>query len=263
MDVCTAKPTPLERAAVPHYMVDVAEPCETYTAQRFAEEAERVLWAQGRRRRPVFVVGGTGFYVSVLLDRRGVPSVAPDPELRAALRREAEIEGSDALHRRLLQVDPASARRIHPHNLPRLIRAIEIVEKTGVPVSPETWHEPVPACYLGLQMERSALHATADRRVDEQVRTGLVEEVETLLRMGYQPTLPALHGLGYRQVIQFVQGTLTLELALAQYKVATHQYIRRQLTWFRNQARVEWVDVNASTASVLRERVARYLSTAS
>jgi tRNA dimethylallyltransferase len=262
MDVCTAKPTPAERASVPHYMVDVVEPSEGYTAQRFAAEADRVLLAEGLRRRPVFVVGGTGFYVSILLDRRVMPSVAPDPDLRATLRREAEVDGAASLHRRLLQVDPISASRIHPNNLPRLVRALEITQKTGSPVPPEIEREPVRASYFGLQMDRVTLHEIADRRIDDQIRSGLVEEVETLLRMGYAPTLPALDGLGYRQMIQFVQGEITLEAALAQYKTATHQYIRRQLTWFHKDPRIQWIPVDLSTNSVLRDRVGRYLATA-
>lgn len=262
MDICTAKPTAAERADVPHHMVDVVEPSETYTAQRFAAEAERVLLAKGLRRRPVFVVGGTGFYVSVLLDRRVMPPVAPDPALRTTLRHEAELAGTASLHRRLLDVDPASATRIHPNNLPRLIRALEITEKTGAPVPPEAERVPVPASYLGLDMDRGTLHEVADRRIDEQVRSGLVEEVETLLHMGYSPTLPAFDGLGYRQMIHYVQGGITLEVALAQYKSATHQYIRRQLTWFRRERRIEWIPVDSSTASVLHNHVERYLSTA-
>jgi tRNA dimethylallyltransferase len=263
MDICTAKPTPEERASVPHYMIDLVEPEESYTAQRFAEEGQRVLAAAESRRQPVFVVGGTGFYVSVLLDRRAMPAITPDYALRLTLRDEAESAGSDALHRRLQRVDPTSAGRIHPNNLPRLIRALEIVEKTGKPIPRESDRVPMPACYIGLQMERSTLHQVADRRIDEQMRLGLVEEVATLLQMGYAPALPALDGLGYRQMIQFIQGEVTREEAVARYKIATHQYIRRQLTWFRKDPRIEWVHIDASTGSTLRERVTRYLSTVS
>lgn len=263
MDICTAKPTPEDRAAVPHYMVDLVEPSETYTAQRFGEEGQKVLLATGVRNRPVFVVGGTGFYVSVLLDRRAIPPVLPDQALRAKLRAEAETSGSDVLHRRLQCADPISAGRIHPNNLPRLVRALEIIEKIGKPVPTESRREPVPTGYFGLQMERSALHAAADRRIDEQIRRGLVEEVETLLRMGYSPTLPALDGLGYRQMVQFIKGEVTFEEAIVRYKIATHQYIRRQLTWFRKDQRVEWIDADASTASALRARVRCYLAKAS
>jgi tRNA dimethylallyltransferase len=262
MDVCTAKPTLADRAIVRHHMVDIVEPSESYSAQRFAAEANRVLLAEGLRRRPVFVVGGTGFYVSTLLDRRAMPSVAPDPALRATLRHEAEVGGSAALHRRLLQADPISASRIHPNNLSRLIRALEITEKTGAPVPPETEREPVCASYFGLQMDRATLHEIADRRIDKQMGSGLVEEVEALLRMGYAPTLPALDGLGYRQMIEYVQGQKTLEAALAEYKTATHQYIRRQLTWFRKESRIEWIPVDSSTSSVLHDRVGSYLATA-
>jgi tRNA dimethylallyltransferase len=263
MDIGTAKPTPEEQATVRHYMIDLVDPSEGYTAQRFAEEGRRVLAAAAMRRTPVFVVGGTGFYVSVLLDRRAIPSVAPDYALREELRDEARLAGSAALHLRLQLVDPASAERIHPNNLPRLIRALEIIEKSGAPVPEGRTCEPVPACYIGLQLDRPRLYAVADRRIDEQMRRGLVEEAETLLRMGYAPRLPSLDGLGYRQIIRFLQGELPRDGAVAEYKTATHQYIRRQLTWFRRDARIEWVDVDSSSGSTLRDRVESYLSTAS
>lgn len=263
MDICTAKPTLAERAAVPHYMVDLVEPSDSYTAQRFADEGLRVLRAAALRRQPVFVVGGTGFYVSVLLGRRSMPPVIPDQSLRAVLRDEAGEHGSAALHLRLQSVDPASAERIHPNNLPRLIRALEIVAKTGQPVEPESLLAPVPALHLGLHMERTALHRRTDARITEQLQQNLIGEAATLLDMGYAPELPALNGLGYRQMIQYLRGDCSYDEAIAHYKTATHQYVRRQLTWFRKDPRVEWVDVNASTASALRQLVGAYLTTVS
>ncbi len=263
MDIGTDKPTPADRALVSHYMLDVIEPAETYSAQRFAREAESVLKAMEFQRRPIFVVGGSGFYVSVLLDRRSMPSVSPDPALRAQLRAEAKLIGAPELHARLHAVDPFSASRIHPHNLPRIIRALEIVDRTGRPVPAEPESPPIPALYLGLEMERSALHRIADQRIDRQMQLGLVQEVEMLFTMGYVPTLPALDGLGYRQMIQYLHGEVSREQAMERYRVATHQYIRRQLTWFRRDRRIEWVQVNQSTGSILRDRVQRHLTTVS
>lgn len=263
MDVCTAKPTPADRALVPHYMIDVIEPSETYSARQFAGEAEKVLKSSALQGRPVFVVGGSGFYVSVLLDRRSIPTVSPNPALRDTLHAEARKVGSREMHSRLDVVDPESAARIHPNNLPRIIRALEIVELTGGPVPLEPSSTPVPALYLGLDLERSTLHDVADRRIDQQMDAGLVEEVEALLAMGYTPDLPSLDGLGYRQIIQYLRGEVPRHEAVEQYRVATHQYIRRQLTWFRRDTRIEWVTVDASTGTTLRERVERYLATAS
>lgn len=263
MDIGTDKPTSADRALVPHYMVDVIEPSETYSGQRFAREGQRVLKAMERQHRPAFVVGGSGFYVSLLLDGRSLPAVPPDPDLRDRLRAEAGQFGAPGMHARLEGVDPVSASRIHPNNLPRIIRALEIVELTGKPVPTEPTSSPVPALYLGLEMERSALHRQADRRIDRQMQMGFVEEVEALLTMGYAPTLPALDGLGYRQIIQYLRGDLSREEAVEQYRVATHQYIRRQLTWFRRDTRIEWVSVNRSAGSTLHARIARYVPTVS
>lgn len=259
MDVGTAKPSQGERAAVPHYMIDVVEPSEAYSAQRFALEADRVLRACRRRGQTAFVVGGTGFYISLLLDRRSLPTVPPQPELRTRLRTDAAEQGVESLHDRLKQLDAASAARIHPNNLPRVIRALEIIELTGRPVPKETSRIPIPSLYLGLDLDRADLHRVADCRIDEQIRSGLIEEVETLLAMGYAPSLPALDGLGYRQMIQYLQGELDRDEAIRQYRIATHQYIRRQMTWFRKDRRIEWIPVESSTSSVLRRRIEQYL----
>ncbi len=260
MDIGTAKATPSERARVPHFMVDLVEPSDVYTGQRFAEEGQRVLTAQARLNRPVFVVGGTGFYVSLLLDRTHLPPVAPDDALRAALRAQEELAGPGTLHTMLVDRDPEAAQRIHPHNLPRILRALEINELTGRPVPALPPTHSMPALYLGLNMDRSLLYDIADARVHQQFANGLLEETEILLAMGYSPNSPALDGLGYRQMVQYLQGVASREAAVEGYKVATRRYIRRQLTWFRRDHRIEWLDWEPPRYSIARERVGRHLA---
>ncbi|HEX6510233.1 MAG TPA: tRNA (adenosine(37)-N6)-dimethylallyltransferase MiaA [Chloroflexota bacterium] len=262
MDVGTAKPTLREQALVTHYMIDVVEPSETYSAQRFATEAARVLIAHSEMKRPIFVVGGTGFYVSALLDGLSLPSVAPNPALRARFRAEAEADGPAGLHRRLQELDPASAARIHWNNLPRLVRALEIVETLGGPVPSRPRNAGVPAMFVGLNMERETLYEIADRRIQEQMRLGLQEETARLLRMGYSPSSLALGGLGYREMVQLVQGRTTQEEAVASYQAATRRYIRRQLTWFRGDSRINWVAAGPDSIALVRHQVERYLATA-
>lgn len=258
MDVGTAKPHKLEQARVRHYMIDLVAPDEPYSGQRFAREATAIVRRLAAEGRPVFVVGGTGFYVRILLDRPRLPEVPPDQRLREQLR----TESPDSLHARLAEADPTSAARIHPRNASRVIRALEIVHHLGGPVPPLTEPDSIPALYLGLRRERAALQSIADRRVLQQVQNGLVEETELLLLMGYESSLPTLQGFAYRQMVDYLEGRTKLADAVEKYQIATHQYIRRQMTWFRSDPRIEWVDVDAATLSRLRERIAIWLDSA-
>jgi tRNA dimethylallyltransferase len=258
MDIGTAKPSHLERARVPHHMIDLVEPSDAYSAQRFRREGDRVLRAIHARGRVAIVAGGTGFYIRALMDGGPVSSVPPDAELRARLRAVAEAEGNETLHRRLAAVDPASAGRIHPNNLPRLIRALEIVELTGAPVPLPRQEDALPALYIGLTRDRAALDTIADSRVLAQVGAGLVEETRDLLSMGYEPDSVALSGFAYREMTWYLQGACDLDRAIALYQLATRQYIRRQYTWFNADERITWFDVESQTDEV-RSIVTKYL----
>jgi tRNA dimethylallyltransferase len=259
MDIGTAKPTAAERAVVPHRMIDLVEPSEVYTAALYRSEAERVLARLEAERRPAFVVGGTGFYVRALLDGLALPEVAPDPGLRRRLYQEAEIQGAEALWRRLENADPVSAARIHPHNLPRTVRALEVVEKLGGPVPSGSRESRWSALYIGLTMDRERLNAVADARVVAQVNEGLVEETRLLLAMGYDPASPALDGFAYRQMTAHLQGRMTLPEAITDYQAATRRYIRRQRTWFRREPRIRWFDREHADAREISREVRAWL----
>jgi tRNA dimethylallyltransferase len=261
MDIGTAKPTEAERAVIPHYMIDLVAPDDAYTVQRYRDEGVRVLHRIGAAGRVALAVGGTGFYLRALLDGLSLPPVAPDPELRVRLRAEAERVGVHALHGRLASRDPASAARIHPNNLPRVIRALEIVERLGGPVPGASAGPAVPALYLGLTLDRPILHQVADRRVLQQIHQGLIEETRRLLEMGYNPESPALQGFAYREAIDYLRGRSTLAEMIADYQKATHRYIRRQMTWFRGDDRVQWIDAGERPAEVARRRIADWLLT--
>jgi tRNA dimethylallyltransferase len=260
MDIGTAKPTAAERAAVPHFMLDLIEPSELYSSRLFRLEAERVLVLCAARNLPALVVGGTGYYVEALLDRTEVPEVSPDPALRARLRGEAESNGPVVLHDRLRALDPASASRIHPNNMNRLIRALEIVEGTGRPV-PATHSCPRPALRLGLTADRATLHQMADVRIERQMRAGLLEEARNLLAMGYGRDAPGLQGFGYREMVACLEGTLNRGQAVEAYRFATHRYIRRQLTWFRRDTRITWLDAHEEPVARALDVVQRWLAT--
>lgn len=259
LDIGTAKPSLKVQAQIRHYMIDLVEPDETYSAARFAEEGRRVLRRIASEGSTSFVVGGTGFYVRALLQGVSLPAVPPDPDLRADLHREAREHGVEGLYGRLEKLDPASATRVHPRNLPRIIRALEIVDHTGGPVPQPAALSEEPALYIGLNMDRERLKEVADQRVLQQVECGLVIETRTLLEMGYSAASPALDGFGYRQMISYLRGDLSLPQAISEYQTATRRYIRRQMTWFRADPRIHWVDAENDVDEAAATLIERWL----
>ena len=263
MDIGTAKPSKEEQARVTHYLIDLVAPNETYSAVRYRSEGLRVLRHIRAKGRIALVVGGTGFYIRALLDGLSVPDVPPNAGFRARMRDEAQQLGPEVLHERLSRLDPASAARIHQSNLPRLIRALEVIQYTRAPVPPSSPGQSVPTLYLGLTMERAQLRALSDRRVVNQVKCGLVEETRRLLKMGYEADLPAMQGFAYRQMVTYLSGECDLGMAVAEYQAATHRYIRRQMTWFRADGRIRWLNAGSDSISSARHLIDQWLSTAS
>ena len=251
MDIGTAKPTLLERQQVPHHLLDVVDPDEAYSLAVYQEQALAAISAISQRGRLPLLVGGAGLYVSAVCDGLAIPEVPRDPVLRQSLEERARAEGYLVLQADLARVDPESAARIDPKNVRRVIRALEVSYATGRPFS--AWQKPVAPpvdCVLiGLRLERQALYERIDRRIDAWVAGGLIQEVRGLLERGYAPTLPSMSGIGYREIAQFVLGQLSLEDAIAQFKQATHQYAKRQMTWFRRDARIHWLEAATATAS--------------
>jgi tRNA dimethylallyltransferase len=249
MDIGTAKPSLAERQRLPHHVIDVVDPDEPYTLALYQRQAlAAVADIVGRRRLPV-LVGGAGLYVSAVCDGLAMPDVPPDHAFRQLMEQRARVVGIAALQRDLAAVDPISAQRIEPRNVRRVIRALEVFHATGKPFSfwqtPEV--PPVRSVRVGLQLERQALYARIDRRIDEWIAGGLVDEVRGLLERGYSPQLPSMSGIGYRQLAQYLRGELDLAEAVAQLKQATHLYAKRQMTWFGRDQRVHWLDAATAT----------------
>ena len=244
MDIGTAKPAREIRGRVPHHLVDVADPDEGFSAARFQIEADRAIRDIHSRGKTALVVAGTGLYVRALT--RGLfDGHGGDREVRERLREEARTRGTESLHGRLAQVDPDAAARIHPNDLFRVIRAIEVYLGTGLPISRHhATHgfaeERYRALYLGLDVERSVLHERIDARVEEMMSRGLVPEVDGLIRRGYGLDLPSMRALGYRHVGMYLRGHVSLEEAVLLLKRDTHRYARRQMTWFRAMSEVRW-----------------------
>jgi tRNA dimethylallyltransferase len=243
MDIGTAKPSPAERARVPHHLLDLVDPDEAYSLAQYQAQAlaavERVF---ARGRMPV-LVGGAGLYVSAVCDGLRLPEVAPNPEFRSALEERAANEGWQALRSELAKVDPVSAERIDPRNVRRVIRALEVQHATGVPFSEWQWRDPPPfkPVLVGLEVARDELYARIDARIDGWIEAGFVDEVRGLLERGYDERLPSLSGIGHREIAAMLRGELTQGQAVQQMKFASHQYAKRQLTWFRRDERIHWL----------------------
>jgi tRNA dimethylallyltransferase len=261
MDIGTAKPTPAELAVVPHHLIDIAAPDETVGLARFLRLARAAIDEVHARGKVPFVVGGTGQYVRGLLKGWRVPEIPPDPDLRATLERQAEAD-PEALWERLMALDPDAAEFIHPHNLRRVIRALEVCLKSGRPFSEQRRRQPPPyrVLQLGLTMEREALYARADARVEVMMAAGLLQEVTQLLDAGYGWELPAMSGLGYIQFQPYFEGEATLEEVVERIQLDTHDFIRRQYTWFRpNSPKIRWFDVQPLDLGEIRETLTRFL----
>jgi len=257
MDIGTSKPTPAERAAVPHHVIDVVDPDEDFSLAVYHRLAIEALEAVQRKGKLPFLVGGSGLYVWSLVEGWTVPQVPPDRELRRQLEARAEQESSQHLYRELEEVDPIAAAKISPRNIRRIVRALEIYRTTGRRPS-ELQRKGAPGfstLVIGLTCERSELYRRIDLRVDNMIKKGLIEEVEELLNKGYGPSLPSMSGIGYAQIVQFLRGEMTLPEAIARMKYETHRLVRHQYAWFRlSDSRIHWLDVSETdikTASTL------------
>ncbi len=243
LSIGTAKPTPAERARVPHHLIDVADPPEPYDADRYSREGRTVLAGLHRRGVPPLVVGGTGLYLKALL--YGLfDEGSPQVEIRERLRRELHDLGLDRLHQRLAALDPVTAGRLHPHDTYRILRALEVMEATGKPLSElfaahRFRERPYRVLKLGLVLPREELNARIELRVEAMLTQGLLHEVEELLSH-YPPDLKPLQSLGYRHLIKFLQGQWSWEEAIDRLKIDTRHYAKRQLTWFKADPEVRW-----------------------
>jgi tRNA dimethylallyltransferase len=260
-DIGTAKPGPAERQGIFHHLIDVAEPNEPFDAARFKTLADDAVRAISDRGRQVFVVGGTGLYIRALLHglQRG-PS--PDPLLRAELMSRAEAAGWPAMHRLLMEKDAPTARRLHPNDGVRILRALEVVMSSGTPLS--QWHADhqfeetrYDACLLCLQRPRAILNDIINHRVDQMMQMGFLAETRGLLDAGLSPDLKPMQGLGYRRLVAHLRGALTLEEAVEKIKTDTRRFAKRQVTWFKKEPHLTWAP---PTADDLMPRIEAHLA---
>ncbi|WP_221252533.1 tRNA (adenosine(37)-N6)-dimethylallyltransferase MiaA [Desulfuromonas versatilis] len=254
MDIGTAKATPEERARVPHHLIDVIDPDQTFSAADFCRQARDCIdriFASGRL---PLVVGGTGLYIRALTEGL-IDAPAGDPALRRQFHALEAEGGAGTLHRRLQQVDPAMAERLPEGDLVRIVRALEVFTLAGRPLSAlQREHafgeRPFRVLRFGVSLERDELYLRIDQRAQQMVEQGLLEEVRGLLDRGYEPTLKALQTIGYREAVEHLQGRIALAEALELIRRDTRRYAKRQLTWFRKENSIIWVDSRREFARI-------------
>jgi tRNA dimethylallyltransferase len=247
MDIGSAKATPEERAQASHHMIDCMNPDEPFTVADFKVRVTALIDDIHARGRIPMIVGGTGLYIeSVVYDYQFSEAVA-DEAARERWSAVADAVGTQAMHALLLERDPVSAERIHPNDRKRLIRALEVFDATGKPMSEQAQKRqkisPYALCMIGLTMDRALLYERIEQRIDVMLEEGLIEEVETLLRQGYARSLPSMQAIGYKEIAAYVEGEVSYEHTVYLLKRNTRHFAKRQLSWFRMMPQIHWLDV--------------------
>lgn len=249
MDIGTAKVTESEMDGIIHHMVDIIEPDKSFSVSNYKDLTSQLISEINNRKKLPIVVGGTGLYINSLTYNLNFSSVAPDEKIRSRLELLGDQYGNEYLHEMLSMVDKESAERISIKDRKRIIRALEIYEITGSTMteynknfrSLNTDYNLVMVC---LNMERSKLYENINKRVDIMIEMGLIDEVKKILSMGYNKDLVSLQGIGYKEIIQYLENEISLADAIEKIKQGSRNYAKRQLTWFRRDNRIKWVDVD-------------------
>lgn len=248
MDIGTAKPSALEQARIPHYMIDIIDPDEPFNAQRFANMGRNRIYQLAEQGIPILVAGGTGLYIRALIQGLFEPG-SGNPEIRLNLKKEADTKGTTELYRRLCECDPKAAAKIHANDSFRIVRALEVFETTGEPISVchEKHRQAAPlfdVLKIGLSRPREVLYERINHRVDLMVEEGLLDEVKSLLKRGYSSELKPLQSIGYRHIVYFIEGRLSWDDTLQTLKQDTRHFAKRQMTWFNSDSQVKWMDAD-------------------
>ena len=248
MDIGSAKVTREEMDGVPHHLIDVLEPQEEFNVAIFKNMAKKAVEEIYSRGRVPIVAGGTGFYIQALLYDIDITENGEDKSIRKELEDFAAEKGPQALHQLLEAVDPQAAREIHANNVKRVIRAIEYFHQTGEPISVHNERErckssPYNFLYYVLNTDRAILYERIDRRVDQMIQQGLVTEVESLRKEGCTRGMVSMQGLGYKEILAYLEGECSLKEAVTVLKRDTRHFAKRQLTWFKREREVRWLNL--------------------
>lgn len=255
-DVGTAKITVEEMDGVPHHLFDIKEPEEGFSVAEYQSVVRDCIKEIRSRGKIPIIVGGTGLYIQAVLYDFRFTEAASDLKVRERLEQELATEGPEKLYEKLVRLDPVGAEKIHPNNHRRMIRALEIIEITGETKTAQESELGSRALFnhliIGLDMERAVLYDRINRRTDIMIEEGFLTEVEQLLRKGYKDT-PAMRAIGYRELEQYIEGTIQYEEALEAIRKSTRNYAKRQMTYFKNKLEVHWVNAEQPTVDVMKE----------
>ncbi|MGE5404147.1 MAG: tRNA (adenosine(37)-N6)-dimethylallyltransferase MiaA [Candidatus Saccharibacteria bacterium] len=262
LNIGTAKITEGEMKGVPHYGIDIVGPEESYSVSDYQKMARDLIEEiNGRGRLPI-LVGGTGLYYQAVVDDYQLLPIETDYDLRDRLNKEAENLGNEIMHERLQAIDPAAAGKISPNDRKRIVRALEVIEKTGRTFSSLQQRQSgrYRLAAEGLNMPREQLYLRLESRVDKMVTEGLIDEVKEILRKGLGRELNSMKALGYVQIIKFLDGEQSLEDSILDIKRDTRRYAKRQLTWFRRDDRIKWWDLTDYTEEKITGKICEHIS---
>lgn len=258
MDIGTAKPSQYEQELIPHHLIDIVDPNERFNVADYVRLAESKIEEIVARNRLPIIAGGTGLYINALFDGFLFPDSGADPTLRKQLQQQAK-DVPESLHKQLIEIDPESAKRLHPNDHRRIIRALEVYHTTGKTITElqskmEVHERKYRPIFIGLNRERTKLYQRIETRVDQMIKMGLVNEVvDLLIKYPEQPT--ALQAIGYKEIALFLHGHLTLEEAIYVLKRDTRRYAKRQLSWFRRDKRIQWFDLDQTRIEVIINQI--------
>jgi tRNA dimethylallyltransferase len=252
MDIGTAKVSLDEQAIVPHHLIDLLTPNDSFSVQQYQQLArEKISEIQMKDHLPV-IAGGTGLYIESVVHEYQMADVTENPSLRIELEKFGEIEGNEQLHKRLQQVDPNMAKKLHPNDRRRIIRALEVFQLTGKSLSEQQSKKDSPynVLWIGLTMPRELLYEQINKRVDMMLTAGLELEVRRLLDSGNVEHQTAMQAIGYKEMVQYIHGRMTLEEAVKTIKQGSRRYAKRQLSWFRRIPEIHWFDKTEAHAFI-------------
>lgn len=260
MDIGTAKPSKDEQKGIRHHMIDIVNPDEEFSVADFQAMAKLCIKKINDRHKIPLLSGGTGLYVNAVCYNYTFSKSEKDEVLRLHLKKQAQLYGNEFLYEKLKKLDPDAAIKIHPNNLRRIIRALEVCIKTGTPFSSyekmtKSQKSPYNLFMFGLTMPREELYHRIEKRVKRMIESGLVEEVQKLLSMGYSRDLNSMQGLGYRQIIEYLDGKISFEEAVYKISRDTRHYAKRQFTWFIRDKNIVWMDVSKEGKKKIIENI--------
>lgn len=249
MNIGTAKVKREEMENIPHHLINIVYPDEEFTVADYKRNAEKYINKINELGKIPVVVGGTGLYINSLVYELRFTKVEANEDFRHKYNELADTCGNEYIHNELYKIDKASAKRINPNDRKRVIRALEIYHETGKPMSYYNKNfrreiDKYNLVMIGLTMDRAVLYSRINKRVDDMIKEGLVEEVEKLLNMGYNKELVSMQGIGYKEIVSYLEGNICLDKAIEALKRNTRRFAKRQLTWFKRDKRIHWIDVN-------------------